>query len=311
MGINIDNFIKDISDIKQRYTDTQKLSVLQKDLYTFSKKYCKVYAVSDYLLNIGEEHIANGDYEAGISYIKAVDKHFKYVGNETTLYLRMAEHYIENEDISKGSKYLVKLCTDTVDNYEESIAFNELTHVWNKYKHLVIGKVPKSISINSSATPLPPEECTASINDIFSLEQDNILSELFSHLMELCGNGEYMNNLNQWESVVFYTLELCTEVNSGGFDSYLYYYVNHFQKAIDALKAIDAQTMISLTEDIVNKFPCKKLPKSTDSIQNALDTMGERGIDFETEDDIFYETGEKELLNRLLLYAVENREYFR
>lgn len=73
MGINIDNFIKDISDIKQRYTDTQKLSVLQKDLYTFSKKYCKVYAVSDYLLNIGEEHIANGDYEAGISYIKAVD----------------------------------------------------------------------------------------------------------------------------------------------------------------------------------------------------------------------------------------------
>lgn len=67
-------------------------------------------------------------------------------GDDVTYYLRNAQYYIEMGDLELGKSYLVKLCCETVDNYEESIGFRELTHVWDKYRHLVEGKVPASIS---------------------------------------------------------------------------------------------------------------------------------------------------------------------
>lgn len=54
-------------------------------------------------------------------------------------WLLTAQYYIENGDEDLGAEYLIKLCTETVDNYEEAIGFRELTPVWEQYKHLAAG----------------------------------------------------------------------------------------------------------------------------------------------------------------------------
>lgn len=231
------------------------------------------------------------------------------VGNKTGRYLMLAQECFQCGDMELGKAYLVALCRAT-DNYEESIAFNGLTEVWQKYRHLVDGLVPLSVSVHDP-DPLSPEACSMAIGDILNGTRENLLTDLSAHLGELSGNGSALGNLNKWERIFYYADEMCMEVNSGGFDGYLYYYGIHFAKACQAFAEIGAGQMINLTERIQNKFPRGRVPKSEEAIQNAMDKLADRGVDFEDEDELYYTSAEKELLGRLSAFVLDNRKHFR
>lgn len=171
--------------------------------------------------------------------------------------------------------------------------------------------IPPSVVVNSNIVPLKPEECSMMIDKIFSLPKSELINELSAHINELSANGNKLNCLNKTEKVFYYIDELCAEVNSGGFESYLYYNGNHFQNAIDSFETIKAVKMLFVMQTIQSKFPKNKIPKSLNSIQNAMDTLEEKGIDFETEDSQFYETEEKELLALLFDFVLANKNHFR
>lgn len=229
--------------------------------------------------------------------------------NTTAHFMSLAEKHIADENIEAAKACLVLLC-ENCDNYEESIEFNELTEQWQKYCYLVEGLVKPSVKFNS-ITPCLPTECTMQIKDILSLHDDNLLYALSEHLGELSGEGESLGSLNKWERIVYYVDELCTEVNSGGFDSYLYYHGLHFENAYNALESINALGALQILNTIREKFPKKSIPKNEKSLQNTMDSMAEKAINFEAEEELFYTTGEKELLKCLLIYIRENKRHFR
>ena len=306
-----DEFLAEIDEIQTKYKKDKDFKKLANRLLGSSLKYRKYFGTGDYLINLAEEeYYSKGDYLAGLTIIKTVHKHFENVADDVTICLRMAEYYIENGETEKGIEYLIKLCTETVSNYEESIGFRNLTEVWSKYKHLVEGKVPPSETCDSG-NPIPPEKCTMQIADILNLPNDELLSELSTHLNEISANGEMLSCLNKWEKTVFYIDELCNEINSGGFSNYLYYYGNHFEKVKVSVETIGAEKMIELLNAVEEKFPRKKVPKNIDSIQNNLDKMEEKGIAFETEDEEYYNFTEKEILQKLITYIFENKNHFR
>ncbi len=306
----LDNFLNSIDKIIKQYQTTNSVDELKKSLCIFAKEYHNYLGVGDYLLNLGEQYITNGDYSAGIIFIKAVDEYFECVANTTLLNLRMAEYHINNTETEIGIDYLIKLCSK-VSNYEESIEFNELTEVWEKYKYLVQNKVAPSVNFNCDNAPLKPEECTMRIKDILSLPDDSILEALSVHLGELSGEGDCLNCLNKWERIIYLADELCTEVNSGGFGSYLYYHGLHFEIAYDALDVVSAFEVMKILNSVREKFPKNRIPKNEESLQNTMDSMEEKGINFEAEDDCFYSTGEKELLECILSYVKENKKHLR
>lgn len=306
-----DKFFKEIEEIQNKYKEDKNVEKLANRLSSCALKYRKYFGTGDYLINLAEEeYYPKGDYLAGLSIIKIVHKHFKNIADEITVYLRMAEYYIENGESGKGVEYLIKLCTETTDNYEESIGFRGLTSVWDNYKHLVEGKVPPSKVFNSG-NPLSPENCSMQISDILTLTDDELLNKLSTHLNEMSAKGEVLSCLNKWEKLVFYINELCEEVNSGGFSNYLYYYGTHFEKVKTSLETIGAEKAIELLNAVENKFPRRKVPKGINSIQNNLDKMEEKNIDFEAEDAKYYDFIEKEMLNKLTVYILENKKHFR
>ncbi len=149
------------------------------------------------------------------------------------------------------------------------------------------------------------------IREIFQLPEEDILSALSEHLGEMSAGGAALNCLNQWERTVFYIDELCTEVNSGGFGHYLYYCGNHFSKVYSACEKILATEMTTLLDCIQAKFPRKKLPVSMERLQDRLDAMEQKGIDFETEDEKYYAEVEKHLITQTLAYIKKNQKHFR
>ncbi len=306
----IDRFIIKIAEIGKQYQNTNSIEELTRSLYILAEEYGNFVGAGDYLLNLGEEHIENGNYQAGIVFIKIVDKYFSYIANTTLLNLRMAEYHIENNETEIGIQYLINLCTD-ISNYEESIEFNELTAVWEKYKHLVKDKIPASVAFNSCGNPLKPEDCSMKIDEIFSLPHSEILDKLSTHLGELSANGDFIDSLNEVEKVVFYIDELCMEVNSGGFEGYLYYNGHHFKDVYKALETVTAVKMLSIMEKLQSKFPKGKIPKSLSSVQKAMDSIEENGVDFEAEDSKFYDSQEKELLDVLTQFVLANKNHFR
>ncbi len=94
-------------------------------------------------------------------------------------------------------------------------------------------------------------------------------------------------------------------------NGYLYYNGLHFENAYNALESINALGVLQILNTIREKFPKKRIPKNEENLQNTIDLMEEKGIDFDTEDELFYSTGEKELLKCLLNYVKENKRYFR
>ena len=124
----------------------------QKDLDNFIKKHRDVQMIGDLIINVAEEKIKAGDYDTGILYILSVyESKYLNVYDDVTIYLRLAEYYIENGETDKGKDFLKRLCNETVDNYEEALEFRNLKPVWEKYKHLVQGCVNPPVSLNNDA----------------------------------------------------------------------------------------------------------------------------------------------------------------
>ncbi len=231
------------------------------------------------------------------------------ITNTTAHFMRLAEDYSAQGKTELAKACLILLC-EKCSNYEESLEWNGLTASWLKHRHLVEGLVPPSVHLNTIQI-LPPRECTLPITDIFALPDAELLSALSDHLGELSANGAILNQLNKWEQIAYYADELCAEVNSGGFDSYLYYHGTHFEKAYKAMEVMSATGVLAILDSVRAKFPKNRIPKTVDALQNTMDTMQEQGMDFEAEDERFYSTGEKELLERLLSFVTENKKRFR
>lgn len=231
------------------------------------------------------------------------------MNNTTAMYLFWAHDCFKCGDIEMGKRYLMSLCKK-VSNYEESIELNGLTEVWEKYKHYVEGMIPPPV-VGYGQAALSPERCTTPIGEILDGPDADMLTDLSAHLGELSGNGSMLNFLNKWERAVYYADELCMEVNSGGFGGYLYYHGTHFEKAYQAIGQMGAPKMTALLDTVRSKFPRGRLPKSLEAIQNAMDALEEREIDFEDEDDVYYSAAEGELLARMKDFVLENRKRFR
>lgn len=241
--------------------------------------------------------------------LEQLRKEARGIANTTAHFMKLAENYIAEENFTAARACLLLLC-EKCDNYEESIEWNGLSEQWQNYRYLVADMVPPSVTIMPTK-PRSPAECTLRITDILSLPDEEILSALSDHLGELSGNGDALNALNKWERTIYYVDELCVEVNSGGFDSYLYYRGTHFEKAYAALKDIAALRTLPILDDVRNKFPKKRIPRNVEALQNVMDILEEKDIDFESEDEHFYSVGEKELLKCLLSYVKENMQHLR
>ncbi len=301
-------FLKNVEHLRERYAHSRDPEDLTDGIRRLAADPgCHPYA--DHLLLMGDSYMESGDSAAGVACMKAVDKYFPHFTNETVYHLRMAQYHIENGDLETGRACLVALCR-SIDNYEESIEWNGLTDVWEKYKHLVQGLVKPSVRVMTSRIKTPAE-CDMQIGDILALPDEEILNELSGHLQELSGDGDSIQSLNKWERTAYYVDELCMEVNSGGFEGYLYYHGTHFEKSYMALEQMGAGEMTALLDRVREKFPRKRIPKTEESIQNTMDRMEEKGVDFEAEDDIYYGSAEKELLQKLTDYVREHAKRFR
>ena len=311
----LEKLTKELESIKNTYLADRDTNKLNKQLQKAAKSYRNIMYVFDLFIKTGAELIENGEHECGFAYFLAFEKYIEKdsecIADTVTLYLRLAEYYLENNETEKGINYLIRLCTQTTDNYEESIEFRELTDIWEKYKHLVTGKVPESVVTNNGVSPIAPENCSMKIADIISLPQEALLTEISTHLNEMSGNGACLNYLNKWEKLVFDADLVLTEVNSDGFSGYLYYYGNRFPNAVKAFQEINSPEMLDLMSRVQNKFPANKVLKNIESIQNKIDKMEENEIDFEDEDEIFYNDAQEELLDKLYDYILNNQKRFR
>lgn len=117
------------------------------------------------------------------------------------------------------------------------------------------------------------------------------------------------NTRGNWE--FYYIDELCSEVNSGGFSHYLYYRGNHIKELYTALETIGANTITELLDRIIAEFPRKKLPTSLERIQDAIDKLEAKGINFDAQDSEYYSGVEKILLEKLTSYVIDNKNNFR
>lgn len=312
-----DDFRSEYEQLKQQYSNSKSTQDLIAGI-------CRLAEIPDYrpfarfLFFLGNSYIESGDFEAGIACMKTVVACFSYMDHYAIFYLRMAQYHIENGNTKVGIHYLIWLCTEVAD-FEVQLAAYNLIEVWEKYKYLVADKVTESVvdkdqeSVASIPIPQPkhPSECSQTIAQILSLPEADLLSALSSHLGEMTANGAVLNCLNKWERNVYYANEMCMEINSGGFEGYLYYHGTHFTKACKVFEQIRADQMVHLMAQIQNKFPSGRIPKSEGAIQNAMDCMEDDGIDFDDEDKIYYSSAEKELLDRLLTYVKGNQKHFR
>lgn len=308
--------LDELKAIRDEYARSHDIDRLKADLLTFAKIHDGRINVWDLLLNVAEEYIADGDRRTANALLLLLREREDRVNNQATLFLRLAEYHIEAGDKETGTQYLIRLCTDAVSNYEEAMAFLGLTPVWEKYRHLVEGKVPPSVVTvsavgNAGAVPLLPQHCSMQIADILALPDDEILGALSEHLQQMSAGGSALTSLNKWEKAAFYADELCMEVNSGGFGHYLYYHGRHFEKAYKALGGMGAAEVCALMDTVRAEFPRNKIPGSADAICNAVDALEDRGVDFEEADARFYDSAEKELIRRLLAYVTENGKRFR
>lgn len=301
-------FLARVEEMKAAYEQSRDLDVLVRGIRSLAAdRTCHPYG--DHLILLGDSYMENGDSAAGAACLTAVEAHFPSFNNETVFRLRMAQHHMESGDPEAARESLLALCR-SIDNYEECIEWNGLTAVWEKYRHLVEGLVKPSVSVMTSRIKTPAE-CAMSIGEILALPDEDLLNALSVHLQELSADGDSIQSLNKWERAAYYVDELCMEVNSGGFDSYLYYHGTHFEKAYKALEQMGAGEMTALLDRIREKFPRKRIPKSAEAIQNTMERMEEKGVDFEAEDDRYYACAEKELLERLTAFVRENSKRFR
>ena len=310
-------FSSEVERLKQQYSSSDAPEDLITGINRLSKNH-DYHQFAHFLVFLGNSYMENDDFEAGAACMKAVMECFTEIYHYTTIYLRLAQYHIERGETETGIDYLIRLCTEVRD-YKYEIILNGMTEVWEKYKYLIARRMPEldiseklePIACDRAPQPLSPNKCSKSIAQILSLPEPDLLSGLSAHLGEMTASGAVLNSLNKWERVFYYADELCMEVNSGGFEHYLYYHGTHFTKACQAFVQIGAGQMLQLAEQIQSKFPHNRIPKSEEAIQNAMDKLEDNGTDFEDEDEIYYSSAEKELLDRLYTYVMENRKHFR
>lgn len=314
---NYGNFRSCVEQMEQQYSILQSPEYLAERIRLLSEN-PDYHPFAHFLIFLGDSYMESGDFEAGAACLKSVAAHFPDIFHYAIIYLRMAQYHIEKGETEIGIDYLIQLCTEVRD-YKSEIVLNELTEVWEKYKHLLAGKIPElhitekleSITFVQTPQPLTPDKCSQTIDQILCLPKSDLLSALSAHIGEMTANGAYLNYLNKWERDFYYADEVCMEVNSGGFAGYLYYHGTHFTKAYQAFGQIGAEQMLRLMAQIQSKFPHSRVPKSAEAIQNTMDRLEEKGIDFEDEDEIYYSSAEKALLDRLTAYVLENQKHFR
>lgn len=312
-----DDFRSEYEQLKQQYAISKSKQDLVSGIQHLSEN-PDYRPFARFLFFLGNSYMESGDFEAGVACMKSTAACFSYTDHRGIFYLRMAQYHIENGNAEAGIHYLLWLCTEVAD-YELQLAMYDLTDLWEKYKLLVADKLAESVDnktqipvVNtSSPQPKQPDECSQRIAQILSLPETDLLSGLSAHLGEMTANGSVMNCLNKWERIFFYADEVCMEVNSGGWEEYLYYHGIHFAKARKVFEEIGADQMLHLMAQIQNKFPSGRIPKSEEAIRNTMDRMDEAGIDFNEEDEIYYSSAEKELLDRLFTYVLENKKHFR
>lgn len=312
-----DNFRSEYEQLKQQYSTSK----LPQDLVSGIRRLAGIpdyRPFARYLFFLGNSYMESGDFEAGAACMKSTVACFSYMDYYGVFYLRMAQYHIESGNVKAGINYLGCLCTEVAD-FEKQLAMYNLTELWEKYKPLVADKVTEKASDEvqnpASGIPVPspkhPSECSQTIEQILSLSEVEALSALSAHLGEMTANGAVLKHLNKWERNFYYADEICVEVNSGGFEGYLYDHGIHFAKACKVFEEIGANQMVRLMTQIQNKFPSGRIPKLEAAIQIVMDRMEEEGIDFDDEDEIYYSSAEKELLDRLTAYVLENKKHFR
>ena len=251
-----DNFRSEYEQLKQAYS----ISKLPQDLVAGIRR---LAGIPDYrpfarfLFFLGNSYMESGDFEAGVACMKSTVVCFSYMDHYGVFYLRMAQYHIENGNTKAGIHYLVWLCTE-VENFENQLAMYNLTEIWEKYKPLVADKVTESVldKVQEPGVSIPipqpkhPSECSQTIEEILSLSEADLLFALSSHLGEMTANGTMLNCLNKWERNFFYADEVCMEVNSGGWEGYLYYHGIHFAKARKVFEEIGANQMVRLMDRI-------------------------------------------------------------
>ena len=304
----LEQFIKLFEETKRNYIKTKDADALCASLENISELYGEYRGIGDLLLQYGEDIIDSEGADIGFEIIRIVEKYFKTVANQTLLCIRLAEWEFECGNAEKGKEYLERLVSK-VDNYEESIEVNGLTDIWNKYKANLT--LPKSIRL-MKRSPLSPDECTICIEEILKLPQDDtLISELSTHLNELCGYGEKINIFSEAEQTVFYINEFIEDINSDGISHYLYYRGNHFQELFASVKKVNCASCRTLLDMIAGKFPHSKISSDIEKIKTHLECMEDHGVDFDAEEQIYYEQVEAELTKALLSYVANHADDFR
>lgn len=222
--------------------------------------------------------------------------------------MRLAENEFIQENEEKGIEYLTHVCENEASNYVEAINFRELTDVWDKYKKYVEGKVRVSAELLGK-TGKTPDECVKTIGDILSnLNENGLLADLSYHINEICGDGEELTSLNKWERNFLYIDTLWSEVNSGGFDSYLSSYGNYFDRTVKAAQAMGIDELAELMEKVKAIFPKERIPKSVEQIENVI---MKKDLDFEELDGEFYNKMNQIISEKMMRYVMKNRKRFR
>lgn len=174
MGIvNVDDIIRDLNSITS-----------EKEVSKFFKKYKKVQYLDIVTVNYAEELIKTSDYQKGIMIIKGIyeSKYLKYLSDDITVYIILAQYYIENGDIKKGKHFLKKIANETSDNYEESLDFRGWLDTWNKYKHLVKDEINAPIFLNDDKSLSDDELLDLLLEEVHSGGYDAYLSYNGQHL---------------------------------------------------------------------------------------------------------------------------------
>lgn len=228
--------------------------------------------------------------------------------NEITLFLRLAEYqYIMGHE-EKGTEYLIRLCEGETSNYVEAIHFRGLDETWNRYRHYVDGKVRESQAVVSSYRK-EPSECSTPISEIIQMKDMNeLLTALSIHVNEICGDGEYLNCLNQWERNFFYVDQLWSCVNGDGMDAYLCNEGQNFERVRKTAEKLEIQELVILLNKVEERFPKNRVPKNPDRIAGIID---ERKLDFEDLDDLFYDRFDSIIADALYGYFERNKKKFR
>ncbi len=224
--------------------------------------------------------------------------------DQMTIYLRKAQFFIESGHIEKGCEFLIKV-SKWSDNYEEGLEWRNLTDVWEKYRYLVKEQIEPSY--NSTY------KTSMKIEDILKTKDKNeLVGNLSIHINELCGFGEDMTGINQYERIVYDVCNLDEEVHSGGFYSYFYSsndYIKRYKQLKKALNTIGARKTINLLEQIEKRFPKGRMPIKLEYRQRILDEMEENEIDFDDFDEIFCEY-EENITELAYDYILKNKNRF-